>query len=63
MTTKTEEQKAKELLAHVRAFIKKQQIRCPETVYQCDWVIENAYEFIEKCADIVGFHRDPDEED
>ena len=28
-------------------------ISCGETVYQCDWVIENAYEFIDELFEIV----------
>lgn len=49
------------LLAHCRAFISKQGITCPETVYQCDWVIENAYEFIEGICDIVGYQSGEDD--
>jgi hypothetical protein len=48
------------LLAHVKKFIKEQQITCSETVYQSDRVIENGYDFIDGCAKIVGFHRDED---
>ena len=49
------------LLAHCRAFISKQGISCSETVYQCDWVIENAYEFIDGICEIVGYQPDDDD--
>jgi hypothetical protein len=46
------------LLEHCQAFIRDQEIGCPETIHQCDWVIENAYEFIQGVCDIVGYHKD-----
>lgn len=49
------------LLAEVKSFIKDQRITCPETICQTDRVIENAYEFIEKLCDIVGYHIDEDD--
>jgi hypothetical protein len=39
-------------------FIEAQSIGCPETIYQTDWVIENAYGFIEDVCDIVGYQND-----
>jgi hypothetical protein len=30
-------------------------IRCPEDVYQTDYVIQNAYEFIEALMDVIGY--------
>ena len=39
-------------------FIKEQNINYPETIYQTDWVIENAYGFIEDVCDIVGYQND-----
>lgn len=36
-------------------FIIEEQIGCPEIIAQCDNVIENAYYFIEKVCDIVGY--------
>lgn len=42
-------------------FVEDQRISCAETVYQCDWVIENAYEFIEKVAERVGYFEYPEE--
>ena len=47
-----------ELWDHCERFIKEQEIRCPESVYQQDHVIEKAYEFIEKVCEIVGYHKD-----
>lgn len=42
-------------------FITKQRITCPETIYQSDRVIENAYEFIEQICDVVGYAEYQDE--
>lgn len=42
-------------------YIDDQDIGHAETIYQTDWVIENAYEFIEEVCDIVGYK--PYEED
>jgi hypothetical protein len=39
----------------VEGFIREQDIGSVETIYQCDRVIENAYEFIEKCCVVVGY--------
>jgi hypothetical protein len=39
-------------------FVEAQRIGCPEIIYQTDWVIENAYEFIEDVCDIVGYKED-----
>lgn len=36
-------------------FINEQKIVCAETIHQTDWVIENAYEFIEDICEIVGY--------
>jgi hypothetical protein len=49
--------KEKQLMEYVKKFIKKQEITCDECIYQCDHVIENAYEFIEGCCDIAGYHE------
>lgn len=38
-----------------KKFVEEQQINCPETIHQCDWVIENAYSFIEEICAIVGY--------
>lgn len=44
-------------------FIKAQGIGCQETIYQTDWVIENAYEFIEDICDVVGYVEYEDDQD
>lgn len=49
---------AESLVFLCQKFIKEQKIRTPESVYQMDNVIENAYEFIEQVCDIVGYHDD-----
>jgi len=43
------------LFALCRNFILDQRIRCAETIYQADRVIENAYTFIENVCDVVGY--------
>lgn len=55
--------KKKSLEKIVKDFIEEQEITCPECIYQTDGVIENAYEFIEKLCDVVGYHEEEDEED
>lgn len=42
-------------------FIEEQGISCAEEVYQCDWVIEHAYELIEAICEEVGY-VEPDDE-
>lgn len=42
----------------VQSFVEEQEIRSAESIYQCDRVMENAYEFIEECCDVVGYHED-----
>lgn len=42
----------------VKKFVKEQEISCPETIYQCDWVIENAYSFIEELCNVVGYNEE-----
>lgn len=42
----------------VADFVVKHEIRCAETIYQTDRVIENAPEFIELLCDEVGYHKD-----
>ena len=39
-------------------FINEQTINCPETIYQTDWVIENAFDLIEVICVIVGYQND-----
>ena len=45
------------MLALCEKFIREQEISCPECVCQCDWVITNAYEFIENICTIVGYYN------
>lgn len=49
---------SKKLQKLCEEFIKKQKISCPETIYQTDHVIENAYEFIENICNIIGYYDD-----
>lgn len=46
-----------------RAYIAKQEISCPEAVYQCDRVILSAYEFIDGICEIVGYHDYGDDDE
>lgn len=41
------------LFNRIVKFMEDNQIDCEETIHQCDWVIENAYEFIEDLFKIV----------
>jgi hypothetical protein len=54
---------SKRLLKHCKDFIEKYKISCPESVYQQDYVIENAYEFIEGVCDIVGYYEYAEDEE
>lgn len=47
----------------VENFIKQNKIYCPESIYQSDRVIQNAYEFIEQLCDTVGYYDDEDEDE
>lgn len=51
------------IYAIVQDFIDKQDITCIETIYQTDRVIENAYEFIERLCNVVGYKEFEDDED
>ena len=44
----------------VQEFIKKNEIGSGECIYQCDHVIESAYEFIEDLCDVVGYWEYPE---
>lgn len=57
----TDEEKKQLLWEHCQKFIKDNRISCAETIYQCDWVIEKAYEFVEGACDIVGYHEYEDD--
>lgn len=58
-----EEKQKDALWAVCKQFIEKQKISCAETIYQCDWVIENAYAFIKSVCDVAGYYRYPDEDE
>lgn len=47
------------LEAIVKAFVDEQGITCAEAIYQTDRVIENAYEFIERLCEFVGYADTP----
>jgi hypothetical protein len=55
--------KQQELYNLCSKFVADQNIHCAETVYQSNRVIENAYEFIEKVCNIVGYCKCEDEDD
>jgi hypothetical protein len=59
---KTAPTKEQRLLELCQKFINDQGISCPETIYQTDRVIENAYAFIEDICDIVGYAEADDNE-
>jgi predicted nuclease of restriction endonuclease-like RecB superfamily len=50
----------KALMKLCEKFIEDNEISCPESVYQCDHVIEHGYEFIKKVCEIVGFYKHKD---
>lgn len=57
----TNEETGQQLMEITGAFIRDQKISCSEAVYQSYRVILNAYEFIEKLCDVVGyFHYEDD---
>lgn len=56
------EESKQELWATCEDFINQNEISCEETVYQSDWVISNAYDFIAKICKIVGY-KPYDEDD
>lgn len=53
----------KELYDLCKIFIDEQNINCAESIYQTDRVIENAYVFIERICDIVGYKPSPYDDD
>lgn len=59
----TREQKAIKVLEVVEKFVSNNKISCPETISQCDWVLENAYEFIEDLCDVAGYYEYPEEQE
>jgi len=59
----TEDEIRIEAVREIRAFIEKQDITCPETIYQSDRVIVNAYDFIDRLVDIVGYKESDDDDE
>lgn len=57
----TEDEIRTEAVREIRAFVEKQDITCAETIYESDRVIVNAYDFIERLADIVGYKEEDEE--
>ena len=55
--------KQEQLWALCEKFIKDQTVSCPESICQCDRVMENAYDFIEDICDLVGYHKYEDEDE
>lgn len=55
--------KGQKLLELVEEFRGKHGISCPETIFQTDRVIADAYDFIESLMGVVGYARDEDEAD
>ena len=47
--------KAEKLLKICKKFRDDHDISCPETIYLCDNVIEDASEFIEQIMEIIGY--------
>ena len=54
--------KRRQLWKVCEQFVADQDISCAETIYQTDRVIENAYLFVEKVCDIVGYAEMEDDE-
>lgn len=50
--------KAEKVLKICENFIREMDIGCSEKIYQCDHVIENAYQFIKDICDVVGYIED-----
>lgn len=47
----------RQLIELCQKFINDHGISCPETIYQSDRVIEDAYEFIEAICELVGYQE------
>jgi hypothetical protein len=47
-----------ELLKLCKKFIEDNQISCSESIWQTEWVSENALALIKTIAEIVGYHED-----
>lgn len=53
-----DQEKGARLLEMVRGFVKKYEIRCPESVMQRDDPQEDAPEFVADLCEVAGFFRD-----
>lgn len=51
----TLDEKKEKLFEIVKSFINFHDIRCDEQIYQTDEIIENAYYFIHRLCDVVGY--------
>lgn len=51
--TKQESHLEQKVFERVLKFMHDNKITCEDTIYQCDWVIENAYEFMGDLYKIV----------
>jgi hypothetical protein len=51
------------LILICQEFITTQRISYPEDIYQTDRVIENAYKFIDDICEVVGYYKNPDDEE
>lgn len=58
-----ERKKAEKVLQIVEKFVFDQRIFCEETIYQCDRVIENAYDLIADVINVAGFLLDAEDEE
>ena len=46
-----------DLVAYIKEFIERHKVECAESIYQTDMLIEAAPAFMEKCCEIVGYHK------
>ncbi len=56
------EEMKSQLADRVLKFMHDNRITCEDTIYQCDWVLENAYEFIGDLFNIIEPVLPSDEE-
>ncbi len=57
-----EVERARRLAEHVRGFVDEHHISEPSCVWQSDRIAEGSYDFIAKCAEIVGFYDYPEDD-
>jgi hypothetical protein len=58
----TDQEKADKLLRYVSSFIERYKIGCEEDIFQCDWLLIEASNFMGHCCEIVGYCNDETEE-